>query len=199
MKTTVCRGCPRRFRQRKRGRQWYCKACRLKRQKKDRKHRAHKRMARYYRRLRRGLCPECGGWRDGEGIQCRQCREQNKNAQRRCITSPRRARYMRRLLKRRRREGMCAYCGREIDEPGYRMCSKCRKHGRDYYYIPEVHEKVRLYAKDHYHHEPVPICKVCGCPHLRCDRCQKFMKATHGNDRCIWTCRCGIEKTFRGP
>jgi len=154
-------------------------------------------MRRYYARLKRGLCPECGGERDGEGIQCRSCRKGNREAQQRGKTKERTNKYMSRLFKSRRAEGMCAYCGREIDESGYRMCSKCRKHVRDYYRRPGVHEKIRLWNKEHYHHEPAPVCEVCGYAHLRCDRCGRFMGVSHGSERCLWICRCGNEKHLK--
>lgn len=202
MKTTLCHtvDCGRHFRQRDRGRKRYCKRCREKRAAKDLKAHANRRMVRYYNWLDRGLCPECGGFRDVPGqIQCKSCRAKNRKAQQVGKTKERTNRYQRRLMKGRRAAGMCPYCGRKIDEEGYRMCSKCRKRNRDRYYLPEVHKKVRKYAADHYleTHKPKAICRVCHLHHCVCDLCYKFMKAQHGRESCLWICKCGYVRYYK--
>lgn len=160
-----------------------CRSCILKWQ------RRRKRL--YNDRLHAGLCPHCGGKReDPFTIGCRSCN--GKNAQRRVkfYNRDKKALYQRRLLQRRRREGVCTICGQGIDNPAFKLCSKCREERRLYYH--ENREHKLEYAKRRYHltHRPKPLCPTCGRHHYRCS-CGKMMKVNHGPDSCLFACKCG--------
>lgn len=164
-----------------------CRACVLKAQ------RRRKRL--YHERLQKGLCPHCGGERDVRGvIGCRSCNE--KNAVRRVVYYDRgkKALYQRRLGNRRRREGLCPTCGRGIDDPAFKRCSLCRQKSREYYY--SNHERILEAAHRRYDHQPKPLCAVCGHHRYRCGSCGKMMKVNHGQESCLYTCKCGNSITF---
>jgi len=154
----------------------------------DRDHRAKTRMERYYHRLNRGLCPGCGGHRNGEGIQCVSCRQKNRQSQRHTRTTERSTRYQMTLIRSRRRQGMCAYCGQERDEPEFKMCSKCRRRQvARWHRDPQVRIKQALNQKPA---PPVPLCRLCGQQHRQCS-CGKYMSSRHTFYGCVWTCKCG--------
>jgi len=188
MKTTTCKSCNKKFRQRIRGRQRFCKLCRQKRRENDLRGRARKRMRRYNERLSAGLCPECGGFRNGDGVQCKECRRKNKESQMRTKTTERSTGYQRKLQKRRRREGLCAYCGQRAPEEGFRMCSKCRTVRRNKYHSdPEEKLRRHKYAKPK---PPMPVCQICKIQHLRCS-CGKYTGVKHTAYGCVCQCACG--------
>lgn len=162
-----------------------------------------RRIKRYNKRLRQGLCPHCGGKREDPGIiGCQSCNQ--KIALSRFLFRERRplqafrglkALYQRRLMRGRRREGTCPTCGHGIDVEGFKLCSQCRKQGRESYYSKREStlEKRRLrYRLDH---KPKSLCQVCGYHRLRC-LCGKMMKTHHGEESCLYTCTCGNVSTF---
>ena len=145
----------------------------------------------YNNRLKRGLCPHCGGVRENPGIiGCLSCNTRNADARVKCYDREKKAIYQMRLINRRRREGVCPVCGRGRDVPKFKLCSKCRALHRKAYYenrerrIAETRRRYRLI------HKPKPICQVCLRHRQRCS-CGKFMRAHHGQDSCLFTCRCG--------
>ena len=133
VKTTTCRVCGAPFEQPGLGRQWFCPRCRDQHRASKRAEEARSRRGRYERYLSLGLCPQCGRRRDSDWLQCSTCLERQREARRQSPARPKRAAYIRSLARRRRREGMCPRCGCEIDEPGYKTCSRCRRRARDDY------------------------------------------------------------------
>lgn len=191
MKTSSCKKCGRKFRQRIRGRKYFCKKCRQKRNAEQGKHRATSRMKRYNARLAADLCPECGGHRNSDGLKCKPCRAKNKDSQQRMITKDKRNLYMRRLHNRRRREGMCANCGQRPPVLGGNrgMCAKCRKKRREHYKYKMATDPVfRRQKYEASRKPPKPVCKLCKLQRLRCS-CNKMMSVRHAVlYACIWRC-----------
>ena len=181
----------RRCRRATEGRVYYCPACRRRRQavRMRRKRQCY---------LDQGLCTRCGGPRDAEGLTCSRCLAEGK-VLRRKVTRAKKALYMRTLMDRRREEGLCAYCGREIDQPAFKMCSRCRAHRVEYYRANWADHKYRA-IKGGYNTQrgPVPLCGVCRLHHLKCRECGKWMGVSHGF-RCVWRCRCGHRESFERP
>ena len=191
MKTSICRKCGRKFRQRVRGRRWFCKKCRQERNAEQNKLKTTKRMKRYNVRLAAGFCPECGGHRNSEGIHCKSCRERNKDSQQRTITKDKRNLYMKRLAKSRRREGMCANCGQRPPVRGGNrgMCAQCREKRRKHYKYKMATDPAfrRMKYEVNLLRPPEPVCKLCKLQHLRCS-CGKMMSVRHTVHACIWRC-----------
>lgn len=197
MKTSICRKCGRKFRQRIRGRRWFCKKCRQKRDAEQHKVKVALRMKRYNTRLAAGLCPECGGPRNSKGvIYCESCREKNKDSQQRTITKDKRNLYMRRLANKRRKEGMCATCGQRPPVDGGGMCFKCRRKRREHYKHKMATDPVyRLQKYEASQKPPKPVCKICKLQHLRCS-CGRMMSVRHTALACAWRCsNCSVQKT----
>lgn len=166
-----------------------CTACTLK---------ARRRRSRLYnQRLRKGLCPHCGGKREDPGIiGCRKCNEKNALRRVKFYDKGKKALYQRRLYWHRHREGVCPVCGQAVDAPQFKVCLRCRQQGRDNYYL---HRESRIERNLQYYrlnHKPKPLCSVCGHHRLRCESCGKMMKAHHGEDSCLFTCKCGSLATF---
>ncbi len=79
---------------------------------------------RYQRRLKAGLCPECGRDRDRDTIKCSSCLARHRETDR--PTSRENTQRNKRCRDRRRAEGLCPTCGRRRDNTLYIMCNKCR-------------------------------------------------------------------------
>lgn len=148
--------------------------------------------------LEKGLCTRCGGVRDAEGLTCSRCIAEGRRLRRK-VPKAKTAQYMRTLMQRRRDEGLCAYCGREIDQPVFKMCSWCRARRRAAYLSHRTDWKLRAIRGGYNTQKaPVPRCGVCRLQHLQCRRCAKWMGVSHGF-RCVWKCRCGHEESFERP
>ena len=157
----------------------------------------------YNKRLRQGLCPHCGGKREDQGIiGCRSCNQ--KIALSRFLFRERRpletfrglkTLYQLRLMRGRRREGLCPTCGHRIDEEGFKLCSQCRKQGRERYYSNRESTLEKRRQQHRLSYKPKPLCRVCGHQRLRC-LCGRMMKTHHGEESCLYTCTCGNVKTF---
>ncbi len=155
------------------------------------RHEARVRRKRLYaRRARQGVCPQCGKPSDGEFIVCPACREAHR-ASARCVTRAAHARHERSLRERRREEGACPYCGRDRDDPGRRMCRRCRERKRDAYRRDPLRVKLRRAGRPSPARPPRPVCPSCGLQKLRCRLCGRFISPVHGEGGCDWTCRCG--------
>jgi len=170
----------------------YCAACTLRAR--------HRRIKLYSNRLRKGLCPHCGGKREVPGIiGCQACNQKNDECRIRFSGRgdyrDKKALYQRRLLKRRRREGACPTCGRGVDDPEFILCSQCRQQASDSYY---KHRERRLEHSHEHHrlnHQAKPLCPVCHHHRFHCS-CGKMMKVYHGVESCLYTCTCGNIVTF---
>ena len=151
------------------------------------------RKLRYSRRLKKRLCPHCGGPREDWGIiGCNSCNAKNDERRVRLYDRKKKCIYQKRLMDRRRREGFCPVCGQSRDNPNLKICSKCRQCGRASYYR---RRNVRLEANKrryYLHHKPKPLCQICLRHFQRC-ACGKYMKPHHGRDSCLFTCSCGKE------
>lgn len=151
----------------------------------------------YHCRLRQGLCPHCGGKRSDPGIiGCRACNDKIAEQRVRLWNRKAKCKYQRNLSRKRRREGTCPVCGQSRDEPGYILCSHCREYGRNQYYnhrSERLAANIRRYNKNH---RPKPLCPVCHLHRQTCCLCGKFMKPYHGQESCLYTCKCGNVKSF---
>ncbi len=84
------------------------------------------------KRLRHGLCPSCGGVRDGDLLLCRSCLAKSNARVRRwyhgnpdsLVKSKDKAR---RCYHERVGEGKCPSCGHDIDDLKWKRCSACRQ------------------------------------------------------------------------
>jgi len=77
----------------------------------------------YYRNLKAGACPMCGGERDAEGFYCRRCLAMSRLRQSRI---PRRWKtgYQARYRVRNRKAHLCPEDGR-VPAPGRLYCQRC--------------------------------------------------------------------------
>ena len=156
---------------------------------------SHQRVSRYHFRLSQGLCPECGGPRDLDGIQCSNCRIAFNLSQSK-ISKAQKTEYQNNYLKRNRKAGLCPKCGGRRDEPQLIYCSKCRAAARARYY--RKGGKAFVYLNDWSKHRmPQPLCPVCNQQHQNCEDCGKMMHAIHGPESCIWTCKCGNQREIK--
>jgi len=82
----------------------------------------------YYRYLRSGVCPKCGGNRDDGFLLCTRCRQRNWRAKRR-MSLGRISGTERDRRERRKKEGRCPRCG-AFAEGRFVECSACRERAR---------------------------------------------------------------------
>lgn len=75
----------------------------------------------YHKRLDAGLCPRCGGKRDGEWIYCNSCLEKSTS---RTYDTKRKTASKRRSRRRNKRLGLCVDCG----QPAAEGITRCQYH-----------------------------------------------------------------------
>ena len=91
--------------------------------------RSRKRMRVYYKRLEKGLCPQCGGNRKNGTILCETCLVKNRVKIAR-VPKELIKKYRRDYRKKNRKRGLCPYCG-QVPEEGRVRCRKCLDYERD--------------------------------------------------------------------
>lgn len=77
----------------------------------------------YYRNLRAGLCPQCGGERDADGFLCLKCLAGNRRRGA-LISRSKKTQYQQRYRVKNKRNGLCPDCG-SPPVPGKVHCQKC--------------------------------------------------------------------------
>lgn len=167
-----------------------CRACILKARR--------RRIRLYHKRLQNGSCPHCGGKREDPGIiGCRSCNAKITEQRVRLYDRKKKAIYQKHLYHGRlKQKDICPVCGRAAADPEFTLCSPCRQQGRKYYYL---HREQRIaHSRQRYliTHKPKPLCPVCDHHRYSCPSCGKMMKVNHGQESCLYICRCGNIITF---